>query len=136
MRTGHTNVSGNFISTDLLNTGTALSFLSDERSGTERAREKSSDSETHHVLVTSDHDPLLTGVCDGGQGRGGAVRGGGAGGSTQQTLNDPLLLPDGLILVADQLLQVLLLLHQVSLEQIQRLGVGGGINQQSEVIIK
>ena len=89
----------------------------------QRGREKSPLTLKHIMCwVTSDHDPLLTGVCDGGQGRGGAVRGGGAGGSTQQTLDDPLLLPDGLILVADQLLQVLLLLHQVSLEQIQRLG--------------
>lgn len=107
-----------------------LSFISEERSGTERAREQSSDSETHdHIIMVSPHVPhVVTGVSDGGQGRGGAVwcGGGGAGGvatggAAQQPPDDPLLLGDGPVLVADQPLQLLLPLHQVSLEQVQRL---------------
>ena len=36
----------------LLNAGMTLSFISEERSGTERAREQSSDSETHYISTS------------------------------------------------------------------------------------
>ena len=79
-------------------------------------------------MMVSPRVRLVTCVSDGGQGRGGAIRGGGGGagglttgGAHQQASDDPLLLPDGPVLVADQALQVLLPLHQVTLEQIQRL---------------
>ena len=38
-------------STDLLNAGITLSLISEDRSGTERASEQSSDSATHHINI-------------------------------------------------------------------------------------
>ena len=90
---------------------------------------------------------MVTGVCDGGQGRGGAVwsGGGGAGGvanvSSPQQLTathrmyimcghhlmpDNALLPrDGPVLVGYDALQLPLLPHQITLKQVQRLGITG-----------